>query len=283
VVRRASLVGLLKEPLLHFIVAGALLALVLPREPGASADAIVLSDQRWADLMRAEERNLTRAPTKQEQSALLERHLADEVMYREALRLGLGDDDQAVRKRLIEKARAVARGAAEPPNDDVLARYFDERRSRYSTQARAKMDYVFYAVDRHDAGPSELVTLKEQLERDPARSLEGLGEVASLARGPRWSTHRELTQMLGGAVADLAFSAPLHAWAGPTSTAHGSYLIRVQEREPSRAAALAEARDYVQADWVLERGQARERSWLIAAAARYRIGLPEGLRWEPTP
>ena len=280
---RASLYALGKEPLLHFIVVGALLAAVLPHEPGGNEDAIVLSEQRWADLMRAEERSLTRLPSKEEQGALLERHLADEIMYRESLRLGLADDDQAVRKRLVEKARAVARGAAEPPNDEVLERYFNERKVRYSTQARAKIDYVFYAVDRHDAGPSELVALKDQLDRDPNRSLEGVGEIANLARGSRWSTHRELTQLLGGAVADLAFAAPLKEWSGPTSTAYGSYLVRVHEREASRAASFAEAREHVQTDWVLERGQARERSWLIAAAGRYRIALPPGLRWEPHP
>jgi hypothetical protein len=278
---RASLARFLKEPLLHFIVAGALLALVLPHEPGGSEDAIVLSEQRWADLMRAEERSLTRAPSKEEQAALLERYLADEVMYRESLRLGLADDDQAVRKRLVEKTRAVARGAAEPPSDDVLERYFNEQKARYSTQARIKFDYVFYAVDRHDAGPSELVALKAELDRDSNRSIEGLGEIANLARGAKWSTHRDLTQLLGATVADLAFSAPLKEWSGPTSTAYGSYLVRVQEREASRAASFAEAHDHVQADWVLERGQARERSWLISAAGRYRIALPQGMRWEP--
>ncbi len=265
------------------MVIGALLAVVLPRDPTGSDDTIALSEQRWSDLLRAEERSLTRAPTKEEQGALLDRHLSDEIMYRESLRLGLADDDQAVRKRLIDRARAVARGAAEPPNDEVLERYFGEHKDRYSAQARVKIDYVYYAVDRHDAGPSELVTLKEQLDREPNRSLEGLGEIANLTRSPKWITHRELSQVLGPTVADVAFSAPLKTWEGPTSSAFGSYLVRVQEREASRAASFAEAREFALADWVRERGQVRERSWIGAAVGRYRIKLPEGLRWQPSP
>ncbi len=278
---RTSAYALLKEPLIHFIAVGALLAVALPHDPTRNDDAITLSEQRWSDLLRAEERSLTRAPTKDEQVALLDRHLTDEIMVREALRLGLADDDQVVRKRLIERARAVARGAAEAPSEEVLERYFGEHKSRYSAQARVKIDYVYYATDRHDAGPSELVTLKQELDREPTRSLEGIGEIANLTRAPKWVTHRELAQLLGPTVADLALSAPLTQWEGPTTSAFGSYLVRVREREPLRAASFAEAREFAAADWVRDRGQVRERSWVIAAGARYPIKLPEGLRWQP--
>src|SRR5512147_2822417 len=118
--------ALLREPLVHFLLLGALLfALDAWLRPSASAAPaeIVVSEARVRALAQNFARTWQRPPTREEVDGLIEGFVREEVMLREALALGLDRDDAIVRKRMQQKVEFIAEGAidAVPPTDAELA------------------------------------------------------------------------------------------------------------------------------------------------------------------
>ena len=102
---------LLRLPALHFVLIGAALFVATsgaPRRPASAAPArppIVIPASTIEELRR-EHREITGAPpTAGDLSRLVEREVGREILYREALLLGLDRADPAVDRRVIEKVR----------------------------------------------------------------------------------------------------------------------------------------------------------------------------------
>src|SRR5262245_37842217 len=98
--------SLLREPLLHFALIGAAifgLAHVVEQRQEAAQSNIGLDaglGQRLANLYRTQFGVL---PDDGQLRIIVDDYIDDEVLYREALRLGLDQDDEIVRRRLIQK------------------------------------------------------------------------------------------------------------------------------------------------------------------------------------
>ena len=100
---------LLKEPLLHFLVLGALLFAVyswlnrsLPDNKSAAGTVRITSNEiAW--LKETWSRQWQREPTRDELRGLVTDFLKEELLAREARALGLDQNDTIVRRRLAQK------------------------------------------------------------------------------------------------------------------------------------------------------------------------------------
>ena len=105
-----------REPLLHFLLLGALLFVLHRAWQGLqpSDRLIVITPALHADLERELAVELGRAPDAAELAAALETWKSEEVLFREGVRLGLDDDDPLVRRRSARR-RADANCPASAP------------------------------------------------------------------------------------------------------------------------------------------------------------------------
>jgi peptidyl-prolyl cis-trans isomerase C len=136
---RTRAAGLLREPLLHFLVAGALVFVALSgRPPDAGERRIVVDEMVVAGLVNHHVQAFRRPPTAAELDELIRDYVRSEVYYREALRLGLDRDDEVVKKRLRNKMLAIAGAEAEAalPGDAELQALLDKDPARYALPPR---------------------------------------------------------------------------------------------------------------------------------------------------
>jgi hypothetical protein len=108
---------LLREPLLHFLFIGAVLFGVYHHlqpghEPTASSKQIRLSLDELAQLALLFQSQWKREPTAPELERLMETKVQTEILYREALAMGLDKDDEIVRRRMAQKMQFLAEDAA---------------------------------------------------------------------------------------------------------------------------------------------------------------------------
>ena len=96
---------------MHFLVLGGLVFIAFSlwgeSRDGIDRDVVVTS----ADVARLEalwQAQYSRPPSADELSAIIDNHVKEEVLYREAMALGLADDDIIVRRRLVQVARRNA-------------------------------------------------------------------------------------------------------------------------------------------------------------------------------
>ena len=99
----------LREPLLHFVLIGALLfALTAWRQQQHGNAEIRITSGEIAQLAAFWETQSQRRPTSEELRRLIEERIDEEVLAREAVRLGLDRDDVIVRRRLAQKMAFVS-------------------------------------------------------------------------------------------------------------------------------------------------------------------------------
>ena len=101
---------LLREPLVHFLILGSVMFLVFDftsetDQPGERR--IVVTPEQVEQLSGQFSRTWLRDPTPEELDGLIERYVRSEIYYREALAMGLGEDDPYVRNRLALKLEVL--------------------------------------------------------------------------------------------------------------------------------------------------------------------------------
>ena len=266
-----------RSPLAVFLLLGAgVFALDRGLGDAGPERVVTVTDEQVAAIRARWAAQWGRPPAGPELEALIDEAVQEEVLYREALRLGLDRGDPIVRRRLAQKMtflledRAAARAAAP---EDVEA-YFAVHAERYREPGRTTFRHVFLSRDRR---------------ADPARDAAGLLPEVRAGRGGRWRrlgdpfmllreyagrSDQEIAELFGGEFAAALAAVAAGAWQGPFESAHGAHLVEVLDRTEPRLPALDEVRERVAADLLESRRRERNRAALQALRERYEVRRP---------
>ncbi len=131
----------LREPLVHFLVLGALLFGVFAlvgRWTGERPDKIVITSGLIENLQLGFTRSTQHAPSAAELDAVIEDYIREEVLCREAIAKGLDRDDPVIRRRLREKMEFFTEDSAvsTPPTDEQLNQFLQANPAMFRQQGR---------------------------------------------------------------------------------------------------------------------------------------------------
>lgn len=268
---RSGLGALLREPLLHFLAAGALIfAAMAGRAPDVGERRIVVDEAVMGGLIEHHVRAFRRPPTPAELDDLVRDHVRTEIYYREALALGLDRDDDAVKKRLRNKMLAIAAARAEAavPGEAELQALLDRNPARYARPARYWLEQRFIGEDTpatRAAAPTALAALNAG--RAPALAAPALPLPARLADAPA----DDVAMQFGDDFAAALATAPVGGWIGPVASGFGLHLVRIDRRLVPPRPALADVRQRVENDWRRDAIARAEAEDLAALMARYDV------------
>ena len=258
---------------LQFLVLGGLIFALAPK-PMASRD-IALDSRTLAALEEAQVQRLGRAALDaSEQRDVQARAIQDEILYREALRLGFDRDDNVVRQRLIQKVLFLAEdlaGVTATPGEAELHAFFDATRTQWTRPARVRFVHVYAGP----AGRDRLAALRAQAI---AASTTAPGEAPALGDAfplPRSavSSRDELATEFGDAFADAVFALAPGTWSEPIASRHGWHLVEVVARTEGGPATYDEVRGRLPLTYLVARKKQATADFLRQAATRYRITL----------
>jgi peptidyl-prolyl cis-trans isomerase C len=273
----------LREPLVQFVLAGALLftAYGLAGWGGTEADKrIVVRAADIEGLAATWRQQWGRAPTREELKRLIEAHVRDEILYREALALGLDRNDTIVRRRLMQKMEFIGEGvvADDAPPAAELERFFRAEAERYREPAKVSFSHVYFSRDRRGerAEPDARAALRAL--RSPAGDTVdgvGLGDPFLLRSDYAERSQRDVGEIFGAPFAGAVFQLEPGAWQGPIESAYGVHLVRVRKRSESRLPALEAIRPRVLADWRERRRKEANGDFYAQLRARYDVELDD--------
>jgi hypothetical protein len=279
--------SLAREPLVQFLLLGAALFLLdawlRPAAAPAATTEIVVSEARIRNLAQNFARTWQRPPTREELDGLVESHVREEVMVREALALGLDRDDTIIRRRLQQKMEFVSEEAAAlaRPTDEELNAYLKANADAFRTEPRATFVQVYLDPAKR----------KGVLEADAKRLLEALnraGASPDLAKAgdrllllePRHENlpQHELARLFGVEFAEALMKQPVGKWVGPIASGYGVHLVRVEALTPGGTPALADARPLVEREWANAKRQELGKAFYEKLRAKYaiKVQMPEG-------
>jgi hypothetical protein len=255
--------NLFKEPLVHFFLLGAGLFVLFQWVGDPASDVptkIVVTADETERLAENFRKWWLRPPTEQELKQLVDDYVREEVLYREAVAMGLDKNDTVIRRRMRQKMRFLFEDLAEQrePTDEELQAYLNENAEFFRIGPRVTFLHVYLNPDLHGnslRGRAE--SLLEKLRRSTeAVDVEDVGDPITIPYAYEDASRFEVTRVFGASFARELLGLPPGQWQGPIESGCGMHLVLVQNRTASRIPELAEVRETVKRE--LQNARRRE-------------------------
>jgi hypothetical protein len=261
VVQRRKLPAWTREPLLHFVVLGAVLFAADHFIASRSGDSRVIVidaaiDTQARDTFKA---SRGREPNDEELYALRRVWLDNEVLYREGLAMQLDRGDTAIRERVIFKALSVIDAGTRLPafDDSTLKQWFEAHREKYDEPARYDFQEAVLSGDASEAAVRNFVHMLNT--GTPGDAQAGLRVFNGRPRS-------NLEQSYGAEFAKELEAATPGEWRAFHSK-EGLRAMRLDAVIPARPAQFENLRGVVLQDWT-DAVMAEQRSAAVKALAR---------------
>ncbi len=275
-----TLKRLLREPLLHFLLIGLGLFLLYSQvgDPETVVDhRIVITQADTERLASLWERRWSRPPTPKERDRLIKDYIREEILYREALALGLQQDDTIVRRRMAQKMEFLFKDfAVQPePTDDELQAFLDAHPDQFTESRRYTFTHVYLNRDRRG----------ESVEKEAEQLLSHLrkqsGPVDAAQIGDRFmfqhhfskQSEDQIARMFGTVFSTRLADLETGTWQGPVDSGYGVHLVYLSHRTEPRLPDLAEIRDRVRTELTASRQREAEEAFYQQLRQRYEIVL----------
>ena len=268
----------LREPLLHFLlIGGALFFIYGVQNDGFVNDnnRIVISEADINRLITLWGKKQLRPPTQAELDGLIEQQIREEVMYREALAMGLDQNDSIVRRRLAQKVEFISSDLAAQvePTDKELADYLAAHPDKFKIAARMSFVQVYFNTDqrgvRAEKDAQEL--LNELKQPDSNIDVMTRGDAFMMGQRHENITEYGVSRLFGKDFASKLFTLSTAEWQGPVFSGYGLHLIQISNKTLEQQAELATVRDKVRNEWLAEQRRRVDKSFYQSLRQRYEI------------
>jgi hypothetical protein len=270
---------LFREPLLHFLVLGALLFALYGgvNRNGLQAPGEVVVDQARVQALAMQfERVWQRSPTRTELQGLIDQWVREEIIYREGVATGMERDDEVVRRRVVQKMAFVTDGmAADVPSDADLEDWLRRHADDYRIAPGYTLQQVYFDPRRHgEQLDSDIAAATSALQRDPQARV---GDPTMLPTTLNQTSADEVTRAFGQRFSDALAPLPDGRWAGPVVSGFGVHLVRIDARTSARVPTLAEVRPAVERDLLNARSSQASEDFYRALRKRYTVKIEADL------
>jgi peptidyl-prolyl cis-trans isomerase C len=274
----------LREPLVHFLIAGAVIfgvyQLVNPPSgrSARAADQIVLTKDDLRQLAIAWLAQGRGPPTAEEMNALVEQRVREEILSREAVALGLDKNDEIIKRRLAQKMDFLTAevAALQDPGEDELRRWFAANTDRFALPPRVSFRHLYFSFDR---GPGAM-----QAAAAAHVKITGLlpAEAVATAAADRFMyrdyyserTPEQVAKEFGPDFVKALFELRPNAWQGPIRSGYGWHLVLIDAIERGRVPQFEEVEPDVKSAWLEQRLLDSKEAAFKAMRARYTVVAP---------
>ncbi|WNJ19049.1 peptidylprolyl isomerase [Pontibacter sp. G13] len=264
---------IIQEPLVHFLAAGFLFFIAYAWLGNPESERQIRIDQYTLNEMVSKwHQQWDRDPSEAELKGLLDHHIKQEILSREAQALGLDQDDDIIRKRLAQKMEFIAENMFShlSPSDEELLQFLEQHSERYQTDLRISFRQVCFRSD-----------LRERPAEDAAASLNTgvlIGDSNPAKPSYQLATSSEIRKDLGAdftqSLEQLEVS---NGWQGPIPSAFGEHLVLIEAKATPQAPDFESIRQRLTQDYVYALRQEYQQDLMRELLEKYEvvIDLPE--------
>ena len=270
--------NLIREPLLHFTVIGLAIFLLFPGNAGPMpgpvtgpmTDNVIEVTPRIKEGLAAQfTATWNRQPTPVELDGLMAEYVKEEVLYREALALGLDQGDPVIRQRLRLKMEFIGEGAAGAltPDDAELAAWYAENAADYAAPAMISFEQIMLT----DPSTADATFAALAEGADPGTLGRGTLLPAEVGNGSALA----IDGAFGTGFFDAVSVLEPGVWGGPVESAYGVHIVRLGDVTVAEAPLLDTVRDALIEDWRRAQAELLREAQFQSFLTRYEVRLPE--------
>jgi len=216
-----------------------------------------------------------RLPTQEELQGMIEQQVREEVMYREALAMGLDKNDSVVRRRLAQKVEFISAdlAALEKPTETELTDYLIAHSKQFELPARIDFVQVYINPDKHAENIQNYAKrLLNELTQSASNSdLTTFGDSLMLEQQHQQVSEHDVSRLLGKDFANQLFTLPVGGWQGPVISGYGYHLVRVDNKIAAQLPELQAIREKVQSEWFAKQRRTMDEAFYKGLRQRYEI------------
>jgi hypothetical protein len=261
--------NLLREPLVHFLAIGVglfvLFDLVAPEESSLDSKTIVVDRDALLTFVQFRSKAFNPdvaaarldALSDAELSMMIDDYVREEALHREALALGMDQNDYVIKQRLIQSLQFITNGfvsAAVDVSDEEIAEYYEANRDDYYVDPYATFTHVYFSSDRHGREQARQLAEAKLAELNNAN----VPFSESTRHGDRFLynvNYVERTEDFVGshfgrpmAAAVFELEPDGERWHGPLESAYGYHLVMLTKRTEGLYPPLEDIADAVRED-----------------------------------
>ena len=206
------------------------------------SNSVFISDQRINTLINSWNTQVGRNPSPDELIGLINNTIEEEILYREALKLGLDQDDIIIRRRLVQKIMLLKKDSMPEPDESELINFYQDNLDNYTSADGYSFEHLFFKK-----GPDAFNQAKNA-------ALEGyrLSAGDPFYAGDQFSNHTlsQIKDIFGNGFAYVLSSQKEGLWYDPITSAFGIHLVYISSTNPSRLKTFKEVKDLVKQDFI---------------------------------
>lgn len=218
---------------------------------------------------------------------LIAQYAEQEVLYREAKNLGLDQNDDVLRRRLIQKLKYFLEGlsrSSKNVSQQQLEQYYAANRGDYEVPANITFTHFFFKEKSSGqiAAKQRALGALEQLQVQPGSDVAVTGDHFPYHRNYVHKSAAQIARHFGTEFASSLFAlqAAPNTWQGSIASAYGQHLVRISNTQAAAIPELAAIENKVKEDLARSLFAAAQQSQIDQLVAQYTIQI-EPVQIEP--
>jgi len=209
---------------------------------------IYISDRQINNLINSWNAQVGRNPNADELINLINNLIEEEILYREALKLGLEQDDEIIRRRLAQKIIFLKRDAETfTPSDEDLKNFFVQNQSNYVSEDLYTFEHYFFG---NNTGARE-----EAETSFNSRPLQKIDDI------------------FGGEFAKVIDTLDEGRWIGPIQSAFGYHNVMIASVENSKVPSFDSVKNIVLADYLEANSEQAIKDFMEQIKSQYSVAI----------
>ena len=235
---------------------------------------IFVSDQEILSLISAWRSQVGRDPTDDELARIINNLIDEEILYREALLLGLDQEDTIIKRRLAQKISFLKEESIpEIPTTEELNKYYENNKEKYYIEPSFTFTHYYFSENNNSLERSQqaLKALQDnsKVKSDPFY----LGK--TFANEPL----RNINTNFGESFSKELIKADLAVWNGPFESTYGHHIVYINSVNPGYIPEIEEVLRQVEVDFLQIKREQAVKGFLNNIRSEYTIFINPDLKF----
>ena len=235
---------------------------------------IFVSDQEILGLISAWKSQVGRDPTNDELARIINNLIDEEILYREALLLGLDQEDTIIKRRLAQKISFLKEESIpEIPTIEELNEYYKNNKEKYYIEPSFTFTHYYFSENNNSLERSQQA-LKALQDNNKVKS-----DPFYLGKAFANEPLRNIETNFGKAFSKELMEANLNQWTGPFESTYGHHIVYLNSTNPGYIPVIEEVLRQVEVDFLQMKREDAVKGFLNNIRSEYTIFINPDLKF----